>query len=1393
MKNLLYFTLFSLAHLHSGYSQGDSPERMIFDHLGVIEGLSQSWVLTMEQDSDGFMWMGTRDGLNRYDGRNFKVYRSSKKDSTSLCSSHITSLLIDAQGRMWVGTVEGLNVYLREKDRFERIPVNDLKGIHINDLAEGKDQVIWIAALEGLYQYDPKGDSGIELILQSDKEEKISSDRMKSVFQDGQDNLWVDVEGGLMKLEFNSQNNRIIQSYMQLPKPDAGAVRDIIEYPEGTLWIGTDRGGVFRFHLESKTFDHLSEGNGLISNYVKKIMPDPEKNELWIGTRHGLSIYELNVGTFRNVQQSIHDPRSLSDNSIHSIYKDKDGSYWLGTYSSGINIHSESFFKITTYEVKPGNRGLNYATVSAINEIKPGQYLIGTEGGGMNYHDSETGLYQYFVHNVNIQESLPLNNVKCIFKDRDGSFWVGTSGGGVCDFNPKQGTFRAYTHDEIGIRNDAWVYSITQDHEGILWFGIFETGLRWYDKKTGEHGLITSAASNSFFFSGIRKLMVDSKNRIWIGTDNGLSVYDQKLKTFRYFLEDENDPSTIGSNVVYTLYEDRNKTIWIGTLGGGLNKYDEASDSFLAYQIEDGLPGNNIFGILEDDNDHLWLSTNRGISKFNSTGEIFQNYTIQDGLLDMEYGYNSYFKSENGELFFGGRNGLVSFYPEDIKENRSVSPVVITDLKLFNQPVSAGDETGILQNQIGHTRKITLNHNQNVFTIGFSVLNYVKSTKNQFAYRLEGLEENWNHVETPSATYMNLKPGTYSFMAKGANNDGHWNTDPALLKITILPAPWKTNWAYMCYTLLFMVALIVLIRYQRIKATLEHDLKLKEFENNRQKELNHAKLKFFTDISHEIRTPLTLILSPIEDIINNYRSDPKLYKQFLSIKKNADRLLRLVNQLLDFRKRESGKVRLKAAEGNFIKFVKEISLAFQDQARKRNISYTFSTDTENLSLYYDRDEMEKVFFNLISNAFKYTPDSESIEISVHSGEKVRFEDNEPSDAVRIEIKDSGIGINLDDIENIFERYYEADHSGVNSLSTGIGLSLSKSIIKAHKGQIACVSHRGADGEKNTTLFTVYLRYGMDHLDPEDIMDNFKGSELIEEYYDLLVPLENSETIESFSDTQGGDISRTLLVVEDNDEIRSFLADHLSKYYRVEEASDGKMALEMACKIIPDLIISDVLMPEMNGIELCNELKNDERTSHIPVIILTARTSLIHKVEGIDSGADEYLIKPFNLELLKAKIRNLIESREQLRKKYSREITLQPENIVISNSDEKFLQRMTAILEEGISNPEFNVNHLIKEVGMSRTVLYRKIKAVTNMSIIDFIVNYRLNKAAILLKTSNNNISEIAYEVGFSDPKYFSRAFRKKFGLTPKKYGNGDLEEQSIAENEPSEREPTSAG
>ncbi|HEY4785409.1 MAG TPA: response regulator, partial [Bacteroidales bacterium] len=889
-------------------------------------------------------------------------------------------------------------------------------------------------------------------------------------------------------------------------------------------------------------------------------------------------------------------------------------------------------------------------------------------------------------------------------------------------------------------------------------------GLCKYNKKENKFETFHFSESNSNTINSdfLTCLLFDSKNRLWIGASVGLNLKYSDGKIIR-FVNTQTVTDYPDGQFIQFIHEDHRKQIWVGTRGNGLYAYNERTRHFGRYTTEDGLPGNNIFGMLEDSKGFLWLSTENGISKFDPVRKRFWNYNKNDGLICKEYNFNSYMKDHTGKMYFGGYNGIVTFYPDSILQNKSVPSLVFTKLKVFNKEIKTGSGNALLKRPLNETQSIRLHYDQNVFSIGFAVLNYITPSKNKYAYYLEGFENNWNYVDEPTATYMNLKPGVYTFYAKGSNNDGVWNEIPISLKIKVLPPPWKTWWAYCLYVMAILAAFMSFMRLIRSRLKLEQNLYLEQMENKKQNELHQTKLRFFTNISHELRTPLTLIISPLETLINSMH-EAGARKQLQMIQANANRLLRLVNQLLDFRKQELGNLKLKVAEGNIIKYIHEIKLAFQEYARIRNISFDFKFAKEEIKVWYDREEMEKVMFNLLFNAFKFTPEGGAVTLLVC---ELPPDGKSKTGYVEIVVEDNGVGIPKEHLQKIFDRFYQVENSNLMNHGFGIGLALTKGIIDLHHGTIEVISTEVVNGKSGGTKFIVTLPLGNGHFKEENIITDYKTSEQIDSY--LLMESEAREMMPSVENPIGAKKDYLILVVEDNPEIRDYLKTRLEKFYTVKEAGNGQEAWDIASESLPDLVISDVMMPVMDGITLTNRMKSDIRTNHIPVILVTARNTIIHQMEGLETGADEYIAKPFNIGLLELKIRNLLMTRENLKKKYGRIITLEPKFEEISDPDEKFLQRLLGIIEEQISEPEFNVSRLVSEIGMSRPVLFRKIKALTDMSVIDLIKTTRLKKAAMLLKQKKLTISEVGYAVGFSDSKYFSKAFRSYYGKSPSEY------------------------
>lgn len=1354
------------------------PQNITFRNYKIEDGLSQSSVFAITQDSDGFMWFGTRDGLNRFDARRFKIYRNVKGDSLSLESNEINCLVIDKENRLWIGTRLGLHLYNKTLDNFIRVSLAQPDGGYapqesIRGLLSDSNGRLWV--LSGTRVFVSKKEDPMLFDLLEIQNPTVPGTRksvMRNIFEDSNGTIWISNNFNLYRVTSNKlgdYESHIVKFPLE-PQSNSFRVNSIVEYPEGKLWMGTESSGVILYDINRdihKQYQHLNnDPNSLVSNKIRSIVID-ESGMIWIGTVEGLSILDAITQNFTTIKSNPENDLSLSANSIISMYKDYAGSIWIGTFYGGVNLFSRYHFSYNYYKTQRDGTGLSEKIVSKIVEDENNNLWIGTEGGGLNYLNRKSGRFEYFTAS-STRNPVSHNNIKCLYFDSDLILWIGTSGGGLDILDTKANSIRNFRNDPKNNKSIAsnWIYSILEDKDGSVWLGTYGDGLDRFIRETGEFRHYNKNDGDSSISSNsIRSMLLDSQGRMWFGTSKGLCRHEAKGDHFKSYFALNYDTTTLSSDDIYCLHEDQNHRLWIGTYGGGLNYFDEQKQQFSSFTVDDGLPGNIVYGILEDNSGYIWLSTNNGLTRFDPKEKIFRNFDNDDGLPGDEYNYNSYYKTRNGELFFGGKNGLISFDPEQIATNIFKPNVKFTGLRLFNRQIQISDDSKLLSENINTVKEIKLKHNQKIITFEFSALNFVNPLKNRFAYKLEGSNEDWNYTYIPEATYMNLHPGKYTLLVKGSNNDNIWNEEPAQLNILVLPPPWKSWWAYLIYTLAFGCVLYLIINFQRSRSNLKHRLELERLELDRQNELHQLKLKYFTNLSHEIRTPLTLILTPLENLLSGFKNDFPVYKQLLGIKNNADRLLRLVNQIMDFRKQEMGKLKLSFAEGNIVKFLREIYLAFFDEIKRKSLTYNFESVEESILVWYDRDELEKVFFNVLSNAVKFA--DKGGKITIKTAVLPGNTETEYPGYIEIKISNTGKGIPAEKQALIFDRFYQVDKHGLTEYGTGIGLALSKGIIELHSGRISVESKIGEDNTQGYTCFTILLPLGKDHIPDDQIIEDFKNSESVE-IYELL----NEE--ESEPDKKSGNVIDkelpNILLVEDNDEIRKLIFDSLKSEFKIIEAENGKIGWQIATESIPDLIISDVIMPEMDGLELCERLKTDDRTSHIPVILLTARTSIIHKLSGLKTGADDYLTKPFNIQVLRVRIKNLIELRKKLREKFGKRKNMIPELVNQESSrDDIFLKNAAEIINNKMMDPDFSVNKLAVEVGMSQSVLYRKLKALTDLSPNDFIKNIRLNKAEELLFKDDLTISEVGYRVGFNDPKYFSRSFKKQYGVTPSDY------------------------
>ena len=1343
-----------------------------FDRLTLADGLSESTVLAIAQDADGFMWFGTREGLNRYDARTIRVFRHQAGNASSLSDNFVYSLLSDRSGRLWVATRNGLNLFDPRTETFTKFFSTPDNRLSISDntatsILQDHDGRIWIGTRGGLnLLVENDTISFFRFVHATGLKNSLVNDDIHSVFQDREGIIWIGTSRGFSRLDYKDPHNYSFRSF-QLPRVNGkyeknNSVNCFAEDAYGRLIIGTERSGLL--FMNKRTFEFASplpeSGPGFRA--IRSILSDTA-GDFWIGTIGGLFIANHDFTVIKSYRNVHDNPTSITDNSIRSIFCDRHGSYWIGTFHGGVNIYNPLSKQFRHLSPRLSGRKINIKVASAITSDSNGNFWIGTEGNGLFFIDSQSHVRAHFRHDKS-SNSLSHDNIKCLLLEQDEGLWIGTINGlDYYDFRSRRFIHFRNDRNKRGLPDDV-IYDILKDKYGNLWVATYFGGLaRIASERLVVENVYSHDPNNPRTLSSqtVTSLLTDSKSNLWVGTASGLNKQRPDGSFLRIRAGDVNISSQVDMYVT-TIFEDRQNQIWIGTRGDGLHLLGKDGIIARRFSVDDGLPGNSVYGLQEDSKGHLWISTENGLSRFDPQLSSFKNYNRSDGLLCQEFNFNSCHRDAGGNFYFGGYNGVAWFHPDSIYENRIVPAVTFTDVRLFNKKIKADDATGILQSNASHETTLRFRHNQNIFSVEFAVLNFINSSKNQFAYKLEGFEEDWNYVKEPVATYMNLAPGTYTLMVKGANNDSFWNETPKTLSVIVFPPPWKTWWAYTAYCVAFLLLLLGWARINRKQITLRHELQLEHLEKVKQDELHAAKLNFFTNIAHEIRTPVTLIASPIEHLLETHTQNSNLRKELTVVKTNADRLMRLLNQLLDFQKQETGNVILKVADHNIVSFLRSITDSFREYAHSRKVSLSFHFSSPNIHLWFDREELSKVFFNLLVNALKFTPGGGKVSVSVRETD-TSGDTNSRTDQlsfVRIVIHDNGLGIAPDELEKIFHRFYQAENAGIQDAGFGIGLALSKGIVDLHYGSISVESKEATATESGFTKFTILLRTGNNH---------FKPDQILSERNTLADFNEHESTIPLQEESRVNGEKALILLVEDDEQIRSYMRDMLASCYEVMEAGNGAEGVAIAVERLPDLIVSDIMMPFMDGIELVSKLKKDPRTNHIPIILLTARGTFNHQVEGLETGADDYLTKPFNINLLSVKIKNHLATRENLKEKYSRMVKLQPNEIVVQDPDEQFLQKLMRILEDNVNDSEFNVSSLVREIGMSRPVLFRKAKMLTGFSVIDLLRDVRLKKAEMLLKQKKLTISEIAFAVGFNDPKYFSKAFRNHYGKSPSQF------------------------
>lgn len=1342
-----------------------------FKHLSFKEGLAQSPISSIVKDSKGFVWLGNWKGLTRYDGYVFKTFSHEARNSKSISNNRVNAIVEDKYGKLWIGTANGLNAYDPPSETFKRIDIKNIKGgmNYISSVKIDRSGNIWTSTFAGIKLVDTtKGALQSLPTLKDNSVNSLSTAVAFTLFEDSKGIMWVGTKNGVKC--FNPKTRQLVALPARLAAAEELMSAKIIlirQDQAGNMWFGSEASGLYSYNLAtnkiSSFYHHEGQSNGLLSNWIRDVFVYDSQN-IWIGTRNGLSVYNTVSQEFTNYAHSSLDPDGLNDSTIWSFMKDEAGGIWIGTFAGGLNVYYPQNANFVNIGEGAGQRiGLSHPMVNAISQDTDGTLWIGTYGGGVNHLNLKTKEYTFFP--IRNEQKQTRNGVKSLAVDTaNGNLWVGTLDG-LCSFNKATKKIRFFNFSvSQGKFSENLINAIVPDN-GAVWAGTNGGGLR-YLKADGSYLTYTHVAKdkNSISDNFVTALLKDAQNNLWVGTQNGLNYYNAKQKKFIRYIKG-NNPNTLNNNSIVTLFKDAKDRLWIGTEGGGLNYFDAVRNKFYALNAEDQLTDEVVHSILEDDQGHLWLSTDNGLYKlvfknfklpFSAKNMVITNYNANDGLSSNQFLNNSGIKLKDGGLMFGGINGLTSFSPERIIKNTLKPKVVFTDFQIRGKTVPIDSAGSTLKKSVTLAKQIKLNYDEGYITIKFAALNFVNSEKNQYAYKMEGISgEDWHYSGTQrEANYTNLGAGTYTFKVMAANNDGVWNKEPISIQIIVLPPWWQTWWAYLIYAALLYLIANTIYGFLRHRAKLKRELYLEQVQNERQEELHQMKIDFFTNISHEIRTPLTLILGPLEKMVLSSGAHTVLYRQLLQVQNNANRLMRLVTELMDFRKAESGYMKLAFSSCNIIHFTEEIYLSFQNLAEDKNITYNFLCEEKEIDLFFDKDHFEKVLFNLLSNAFKFTPEGGEITISLDRN----------GEWVSIRITDNGTGISPKNIDKLFNKFFQAYNAEVSNNGYGIGLALSKSIVELHKGKIDVVSDISDPHNRHTT-FTVSLPVGSAHLDQQMLIPEYMNSDNPVHYY----LQSQANTILTPPETTVNHARYTLLVIEDNTELRNFIRESFQQQYSILTAANGLEGLTMVLENLPDLIISDVMMPEMDGLELCRRVKKDERINHIPVLLLTARAAYIHQINGLEKGADAYITKPFSIQVLELNVKNILSTKEAGRLKFVRELMLQPQPLEATSPDEKFIARLMAVIDQNLDDSDFDVSTVVQEIGMSKTVLYKKVQSLTNLSVADLIKSVRLKHAAALLVQNQLSIAEIAFAVGFTDRKYFSKEFKKLYHCAPSEY------------------------
>lgn len=1314
-----------------------AQESPVFTHVSLEDGMPDVTVFDMVKDSEGFIWIGTRNGLARYDGIEFVTYRHEQDDSTSLPESSIRSLFCSQDGTLWIGTRKGLSRYLPDQDHFQRIHFSQGSGqeVFVRDMREDDTGRLWVATQQGVFVIQEQNQQA------SVVHRFLDSVEINVIHENIEGTFWIGTDEGLYMAEENGQEVILHHAdFSDIIAPGTILRVEAIELDDSRrLWLGTRDHGLIQCTPTDWVYQRKMPASQVISEIAHPNVRDiviRADGKLWVGTYGGISLYDPVTGKGNNFSREDFVPTSLNNNAIKCLYLDESEVLWIGTYYGGINVFSQANNLFRRFEHQISNNSLSYNIVSSFSEDANGDIWIGTEGGGLNLWDrskQQFSSYQFEAAGTGQQ-----NNIKTVAVGPDGNIWVGAFQKGLYSFDPSAKRFQAYTFPASQNQyKDSLlsVYGLFADQD-TLWVGTYGKGL-WY-VPLGSASLQLESASpinpTSIVPLDIRVIIRDRYHNIWIGAADGLYLLSRK-NGFTFTL-------VIPETEVFSLAEDDLGRIWVGTFEKGLIRFDPRTNEEFLFSAKAGIPHQSVYGIVHDRTGAVWISSPTGIASKAPEDSVFSPYASGEGLPTSAYNLHAYQKLSSGEILFGSIQGFVLFDPGTIRnfEMKDSFPLVFTGITVLNHPIHVNDGTGILTHSINQTETLEFNHDNASLTIEFALLNFINTSRHQFSYKLDGIDRDWNEVNGKgAATYTIQNPGTYTFWVKGRPHEGADFTQRSLT-IVVNPPFWGTGWALMLYFMLALGIVVIVLKVIGEQARMKRQLFEDQVEMQKQEELATTRQMFFTNVTHEFRTPITLILGYLEELKVGRGEDQALMSRMDIIKTQSQRLLNLVTEMLTLSKQRMGFARLNFQSIDLLSLTSRIFYAFSEQAASRTIHYQFVAPENPVHVEIDLSAYEKILTNLLSNAFKFTSTGGNISVEVETEDTF----------ATLTVRDDGQGISEADLPHIFDRFYST--SNMNAEGMGIGLSLTRELAERHGWEIHTESTIG-EGTEFTLLIPLKIK-------PEaDDLPISPGSKAHHTEVSTVASVSRDNQLEV----------PTVLIVEDNHEISRLLQEILQRDFQTEVAFNGQEGIEAVAKKLPDLIISDVMMPEIDGLQMLSMLKADEATRYVPVLLLSARHELESRLEGLALGADDYISKPFSAEELRLKVRNVLDSREKLRKQFVRVIHLEPREMILPDEDEVFLGKLTEIVEEKLGDPGFGVNELSLELGVSRPVLFKKIKTLTDQTPKKFINSFRLKRATQLLTTTELGVAEVAYRVGFRDAKYFSRLFRDTFGEVPGRY------------------------